>query len=396
MSRRPSTVEFAQQQEENSMSNAEVLGRFVWHELMTPDTAGATAFYSKVVPWRTAPSSVPGYTIWMSGQTQVGGLMAQPGNASDAPPHWLVYIGTPNVDATCSKAQGLGARVCKPAQDIPNVGRFAVLADPQGAVFAVFTPGAGSPPQAPKPPEGGFSWHELATSDREAALRFYVELFGWQLGATHDMGGMGVYQLIQHGGQQVGGIYTTHGAGSAPAWLSYVQVTDCSRAAAAAKSAGGRVLNGPMEVPGGSWIAVLMDPQGGAFAVHEEPRRTSQPKPAPPTLKAAPPPKAPAPPAAPAKAPASKPVVAPAKPASAAPPPQASPKAVKPAAKKAAKKKAKKKAKRTAKKAKAARKKARPAARKAKPARKTRRPAAKKRPARKAARKKSRARGRRR
>jgi predicted enzyme related to lactoylglutathione lyase len=285
-----STVdESPQHQEENFMSNAEVLGRFVWHELMTPDTDGAIAFYPKVVPWRTAPSNVPGYTIWMSGQTQVGGLMAQPSDAGDATPRWLVYIGSPDVDATCSRAQGLGARLCKPAVDIPNVGRFAVLADPQGATFAVFTPAPGSPPQAPTPVQGGFSWHELATTDVNAALAFYGGLFAWHKGATHDMGnGMGNYQIIEHHGKQVGGLHTAHGSGSAPAWLSYVQVSDCARAAAAAKSAGGRVVNGPMEVPGGSWIAVVVDPQGGSFAVHEEARAVSQPK-AVPTLKAAPP-----------------------------------------------------------------------------------------------------------
>jgi uncharacterized protein len=308
------------------MSNAEVLGRFVWHELMTPDTDSAIAFYPKVVPWRTASSSVPGYTIWMSGQTQVGGLMAQPSDAGDAPPRWLVYVGSPNVDATCSKAQGLGARLCKPAMDIPNVGRFAVLADPQGATFAVFTPGAGSPPQAPTPALGGFSWHELATTDLNAALAFYIGLFGWQKGPTHDMGnGMGVYQIIEHDGKQVGGIHVAHGPGSAPAWLSYVQVSDCASAVAAAKSAGGRVVNGPMQVPGGSWIAVVLDPQGGSFAVHEEARAVSQPKAVPPTLKAAPPSKVPAPKPPAAAVPAPKPKAAPAaRPAAAAPKKQAS------------------------------------------------------------------------
>ena len=135
------------------MSNAEVRGRFIWHELLTTDTAAAAAFYPKVVPWRTQPSNMPGYTIFMAGGMQVGGLMALPADASSTPAHWLVYIGTPNVDATCTQAQGLGGRICKAATDIPNVGRFAVLADPQGATFAVFTP-SGAPP-GPAPEQGG-------------------------------------------------------------------------------------------------------------------------------------------------------------------------------------------------------------------------------------------------
>ena len=295
------------------MSNAEVLGRFVWHELLTTDTAGAAAFYPKVVPWRTAPSSMPGYTIWMAGQTQIGGLMALPAEAGSTPPHWLVYVGTTNVDATCSQAQGLGARLVKPPADIPNVGRFAVLADPQGATFALFTPGAGPPPGS-QPTQGGFSWHELATTDVAGALRFYGQLFGWSKGPGHDMGAAGVYQVFQHGGTQVGGMCNVQGPSTAPSWLSYVHVADSGRAVAAAKAAGGRLLHGPMEVPGGSWIAMMMDPQGGAFAVQEAPRAASQAKPA-----AAAKPVVAAKPSAVAKpSPPPKSAAAPAKPAAAA------------------------------------------------------------------------------
>ncbi len=328
------------------MSNAEVLGRFVWHELLTTDTAAAAAFYPKVVPWRTQPSNMPGYTIWMSAQAQVGGLMALPAEAGDSPPHWLIYIGTPNVDATCSQAQGLGARVVKPPGDIPNVGRFAVLADPQGATFAVFTPGGNQAP--PTPQHGGFSWHELATTDVAAAVRFYGTLFGWTKGRGHDMGALGVYQIFEHGGQQVGGMANVQGPSTAPSWLSYVHVADSGKAVAAAKAAGGRLLHGPMEVPGGSWIALMMDPQGGAFAVQEAPRTGQKPAAA----------KAAATPKAAAAKPAAK--------KAAARPKKAAKKKVakkKPAKKKAAKKKVARK--------KVARKKARPAKRKS--ARRTRR-----------------------
>ncbi len=280
------------------MSNAEVRGRFVWHELLTTDTAAAAAFYPKVVPWRTQPSNMPGYTIFMASGLQVAGLMALPAEAGAA--HWLMYVGTPNVDATVTQAQGLGARVCKAASDIPNVGRFAVLADPQGATFAVFTPSGGPPPPGP-PPQGGFSWHELATTDVAAALRFYGALFGWTKGVSHDMGAMGVYQLFEHGGAAVGGMCNTQGPSTPPSWLSYVHVADSNRAVAATKAAGGRLLHGPVEVPGGSWIALFLDPQGGAFAVHELPRPAIAAKPAAPAVKAATPVAAPKGPAKKAK-----------------------------------------------------------------------------------------------
>ena len=257
------------------MSNAEVRGRFVWHELLTTDTAAAAAFYPRILPWRTQPSNMPGYTLFMAGSAQVAGYMELPEGADSAPAHWMMYVGTPDVDATCRQAQALGARVCKAPSDIPNVGRFAVLADPQGATFAVFTPGSGPPPSAPE--FGGFSWHELATTDVEAALRFYGQLFGWTKGVGHDMGAMGVYQLVEHGGVAVGGMCNTQGPQTPPSWLSYVHVADSGRAVAAVKAAGGRLLHGPVEVPGGSWIALFLDPQGGAFAVHEMPKSVAAP-----------------------------------------------------------------------------------------------------------------------
>ena len=360
------------------MSNAEVRGRFIWHELLTTDTAAAATFYARVVPWRTQPSNMPGYTLWMAGQTQVAGLMALPPEAAGTPPHWLIYVGTPSVDASCGQAQSLGAKVLKAPSDIPNVGRFAVLSDPQGATFALFTPAAGSTPPGPQPAQGGFSWHELATTDVAGAVKFYGEMFGWNKGPGHDMGPMGIYQIFEQGGNQLGGMCNVQGPSTPPSWLSYVHVADSNRAVAAAKSGGGRLLHGPMEVPGGSWIALLMDPQGGPFAVQEAPRTAaSQAKPATAAKPAAAPkPAAPKPPAAapkPAPAPAAKPAAA---------------KAAAP--KKAAKKKAARKAKKkVARKPKAAKKKS--AARK--PAKKTARRAKRKAPKKRAA---KRARGRRR
>jgi len=319
------------------MSNADIRGRFIWHELMTTDPDAASTFYSRVIPWRTQPSGMPSYTLWMSGKNRAGGLMTLPASEpSGTPPHWLIYVGTPNVDATVEAARQLGGRVVKGAADIPNVGRFAVLADPQGAAFAVFSPAPSSGDGvSPGGAVGDFTWHELATTDLDAALRFYTELFGWRKGAAHDMGPMGIYQLISHGGQDVGGVYKVHDASTPPSWLSYTRVPDAAKAAAAVKAGGGRILNGPMEVPGGSWIVMALDPQGGAFAVVEAPKsaaqKSAQPeagakKPAPPATSqpsgsAASPPKPPSSAAAkPTAAPSAKPAAAPpAKPTTAAP-----------------------------------------------------------------------------
>jgi predicted enzyme related to lactoylglutathione lyase len=225
------------------------------------------------------------------------------------------------------------------------------------------------------PPKAGeYSWHELSTGDYKAAFAFYSALFGWEKMAEHDMGEMGVYFIYGLGGTQLGGFFNAP-PGAPKSWLGYVRVKDVHQAAKKVKSAGGKVTNGPMEVPGGDWIVQGVDKQGAVFAVHT--LAADVKKPAAPAAAAAPA----APEAAAAEAPAAaEPAPEPAK--KAAPKPAAKkPAAKKPAAKAAAKPAAKKAAKPAAKKpAQAAKKSAKKAAKKAakKPAAKAAAKAAKK------------------
>ena len=254
------------------MSNAEIRGLFVWHELMTTDPQGAAAFYAGVFRWKAQHSSVPGYTLWMSGEVGVGGLMAQPEETrvGGMPPSWLVYMGTSDVDATVQAAQRLGGRVLKDAVDIPAIGRFAVLADPQGAVFAVFTPAAPAPNDAAASGViSQFSWHELATSDPQGAFDFYSALFGWSRGEAHDMGAGNLYEIIEREGAMIGGIYRLQDPSKPPYWLAYVRVDDLDGTLASVRAASGQIVQEPREVPGGDRVARILDPQGGAIALHE-------------------------------------------------------------------------------------------------------------------------------
>src|SRR5262245_37289197 len=132
-------------------------GRFVWHELMTTDTAAAAAFYTKVIGWKTQPfEQDPTYTMWVAKSGPVGGVMKLPDDAKamGAPPHWLPYINTTDVDATVRQANQLGAKTLFGPNDIPNVGRFAVMQDPQGAVFATYKSSGPPMPMSDKPGVG--------------------------------------------------------------------------------------------------------------------------------------------------------------------------------------------------------------------------------------------------
>ncbi|HEY3045085.1 MAG TPA: VOC family protein [Vicinamibacterales bacterium] len=237
---------------------------------MTTDTKSAAGFYTKVAGWKTKTwEQNPSYTMFTAKGRPMAGLMALP--EPNSPLLWLVYIGTPNVDETARQAEGLGGKVVKRPEDIPTIGRFAIVQDPQGALFVAFTPLPGSTP----PPDGAvvvgdFSWHELVTTDWRAALAFYKTLFGWEETDSMDMGPeMGTYQMYGWKGHMLGGMMNKpKQSPGPPAWLSYISVPDAKKAAATVTKLGGKIINGPMEVPGGSWIAAGLDLQGAAFAVH--------------------------------------------------------------------------------------------------------------------------------
>lgn len=252
---------------------SDIRGRFLWYELLTTDPAAAIEFYKDVAGWGTREweGGENPYTMWTVEGTPIGGAMELPAEAvaGGAPPHWLAYIGTPDVDATLERARELGAKALWGPMDIPEVGRMAGIMDPQGAVFAVYTPADAAPEGAEAPPSPGrFSWHELATEDRVAAWAFYSELFGWQETDALDMGEGNMYQMYGRGGPPLGGMFDRPPEMSVSAWTLYVRVPDVAAAVETVKRGGGQVLNGPMEVPGGDLIAQCMDPQGAAFAVH--------------------------------------------------------------------------------------------------------------------------------
>lgn len=250
-----------------------VRGRFLWYDLFVPDVAQAIQFYSAVTGWTVTPWSMGDgqspYMMWTNGETPVGGVMTLPdGVTADEPAHWWAHIGTPDVDATHREALALGGASIVPPTDIPVVGRYAILADPQGATFSIYQPS--NPPGAPAamPGVGEFSWHELATTDGPAAFDFYTRLFGWAPTDAMEMGPGNVYQMFGQGGSTYGAVFTRPHADTPPYWLLYVRVADIARALDAVRRGGGQVVRGPMEVPGGSQIAHCVDPQGAPFALH--------------------------------------------------------------------------------------------------------------------------------
>jgi len=247
-------------------------GRFCWYELMTNDQAGAKAFYTKVVDWGTQDMPMPGmtYTMFRAGEIPVSGLMDLPGPARKmgVPPCWIGYVAVDDVDSAATKAKSLGGQVHVPPTDIPNVGRFAAIADPQGATISLFKGNAGSEMPLPRQDmTGGIGWHELYSADWQKGFDFYSALFGWQKGDAMDMGAMGTYQIFKSGDVSLGGMMNKPPQMPVSAWQYYLNVADIDAATARATQSGGQIMMGPIQVPGGDWVIHGRDPQGAAFAL---------------------------------------------------------------------------------------------------------------------------------
>lgn len=255
------------------MSDA-LRGRFVWFDLMTTDVAAAQEFYTTVAGWTVTPFEAfeEPYDMWTAGEKPIGGAMKLPDEAvaGGAPPHWLGYVQVSDVDATVARARELGGATLMEPADIPTIGRFAVIQDPFGAVVAPFAPVEPAANEG-RPGAGEVSWHELMSDDLDAAFDFYHQLFGWEKGDAVDMGDAGLYQLVRMAGATTDAIGMMNRPAEVPMsyWLYYVNTDDLDAAVERVVPRGGQVIMPPMAVPGGDRIAVCMDPQGGAFALHE-------------------------------------------------------------------------------------------------------------------------------
>lgn len=253
--------------------------KFFWYELLTSDQDAAIDFYTHVVGWSAADSENPDltgfrYTILSTEGQGVAGLMelTEDMKAGGARPAWLGYIHAGDVDARAKAIAAAGGTIHVPPTDIPGVGRFALVVDPGGAFFYIMTPrppeGAPAPKElAPNTP-GKFSWHELYSSlGDKAAFDFYAGQFGWETMHEMPMGDMGTYRIFGADGVQMGGMMKKPDQMPMSAWGFYTNVDSIDAAVDRVKAKGGQVLNGPMEVPGGSWIVQCLDPQGAHFAL---------------------------------------------------------------------------------------------------------------------------------
>lgn len=241
-----------------------------WYELMTTDLEAARDFYAAVIGWGFSDAGMTGFRYLLAniGGSDVAGFMLPP--MPDAPPpFWMVYLAVEDCAETARAIAASGGAVHKGPAEIPNVGQFAIVSDPQGAVFALLQPLPGSTGGGafnPRLPGHG-NWHELQTPDQAAAQDFYGDMFGWEKTASMPMGDFGSYDIVAANGTDLGGMMPLNTGVTRPFWLPYFGVGGIGAAMERITAQGGAVTNGPHEVPGGAHVVQATDPQGAAFAL---------------------------------------------------------------------------------------------------------------------------------
>jgi len=242
---------------------------FFWYDLVTTDTKAAAKFYGDVVGWTYEDMSQPGnqYGVFKVGDAGVAGLMPFP-EGMQGHPGWNGYIAVDDVDAAAKQVGELGGTIHRGPIEVPGIIKFAVAADPQGAVFIIAKGLSTMPlPQLPVGTPGTIGWRELYAADWKSDFAFYEKMFGWTKAEAHDMGEAGIYQLFAAGAAPIGGMMNRPAMMPMSWWNYYTNVESIDAAVRRIEKAGGAVKMGPMEVPGGQWIVQAQDPQGAFFAL---------------------------------------------------------------------------------------------------------------------------------
>lgn len=241
-------------------------GHFCWIELATSDPVAAKSFYSNLFGWDVSENDMGEmgiYYIFRKNGHDAAAmykLMAEQA-ASGMPPNWMSYVAVASAAAAAAKAKSLGATVHREPFDVDDLGRMAVLGDPQGAIFLIWE-AKKSIGVTVRDEANTLCWNELATNDANASRDFYTQLFGWTMKVSPE------YTEIHLNGKGIGGMRTIHeGEPTPPNWMPYFMVDDVDATTSKAQSSGGQAYVGPRDMGGVGRFAVLGDPQRAVFAL---------------------------------------------------------------------------------------------------------------------------------
>jgi len=235
-----------------------------WVDIGTPDLAAGLRFYQDLFGWEAQDMGEEAgrYNIVSKNGRQVAAISP----AQDpGPPRWTTYINVDDVDDIAKRVESAGGTVVVPPMDVMSAGRMAIFSDTTGAVIAAWQPGEHTGAQLINEP-GAFTWSELSTSDLAKSKAFYSEVFGWGWGGSDE------YAEAQVNGRTIGGVMLR--SPDMPAevpdtWLVYFGSDDVDAQAKKASDKGATVVVQPTDIPNTGRFAVLIDPQGAAFALYK-------------------------------------------------------------------------------------------------------------------------------
>jgi uncharacterized protein len=241
-------------------------GTFAWLELGTSDHDAAKQFYTSLFGWTFNEFPMDegySYTIFQKNGKDVAACYKLMPDmlANGVPPHWMSYVAVDSADDAANKAKELGGNVMNGPFDVYDMGRMAVMSDPQGAMFSVWQSKSHHGIQI-RDESNTLCWNELQARNVDAAKPFYKSLFGWELKESPE------YNEISVGGQPIGGIMQSQAPPEVPSyWMPYFAVDDCDGTTGKAAGSGATTIVPPMDYPGVGRFSVLSDPQGAVFAV---------------------------------------------------------------------------------------------------------------------------------
>jgi predicted enzyme related to lactoylglutathione lyase len=252
----------------NTPTNAYETGRFVWHDLVTYDVAGARAFYGALFGWQfeDAPGGDGAYTTILHKGKPIGGIVALEKVKGQVDSQWLSYLSVPDVDHSTDAAVERRAVVYRKPFDLPDRGRISLLVDNRKAAVG-FLHATGGDPAFGDPIYDEWLWHELWTDQVDESMSFYEALFDYQRD-TIKLGSYD-YGVLQKEGKLRGGVVQIAIDGVIPNWLPYIAVPDPSAVVTRVDELGGKViLTSQATATGKNRAAIITDPSGAAFGVH--------------------------------------------------------------------------------------------------------------------------------
>ncbi len=252
-----------------SFSDEPLIGKAIWHDLVTDDPAAAERFYEGLFGWsfqKAAGGGRNAYSVARSGDVWVAGIVAvdPPADGTELS-RWLPYLSVDDVDRAVKATRSAGGDVAATARNVP-LGRVAAIVDPEGAVIGLARSDIGDPDDSTTAAAPGRAiWNELLTNDVAAATEFYRRVVGFDARTIERRGGE--YTLLGQNGIDRAGLLGNPVPEWTPIWLTYFGVKDAAAAAARAEALGGQILvPASPEVREGT-MAVVADPTGALLVL---------------------------------------------------------------------------------------------------------------------------------